>query len=152
MNPVYYVDNKKPLSHNDSGKERYKQYHSERFRDRYASLYSGLPTTDNNLKTELVYIHNVIYKDQLPDVDNLSKPIIDAFSGVIYRDDCQVIERSAKRLKLEDLNVVSIEYSYMPPQVSEDLEDFLQKREKHIVLLTVSNIRLADITIGGIQV
>lgn len=44
----------------------------------------------------MVYIHQQ-RQGCIPDVDNLSKPIVDAFSGVIYEDDSQVIRRSASR-------------------------------------------------------
>lgn len=149
MNPVFYVDNNKLQSHNDSGKNQYKRHHSERFKNRYKKLYSGIPTKENNLQTQLVYISNR-YKS--PDVDNLSKPIIDAFSGVIYEDDKQVIKREATLLELKDLEVVTIDFTNMPPKIVEDLDDYITEKEEYILLLTVNNVDYKNITIGGIQI
>lgn len=42
--PVFYVTNKKPLSHNKGGsREEYKQAFRDEFKAKYANLYSGLP-------------------------------------------------------------------------------------------------------------
>ena len=149
MKPVYYVDNNKPQSHNMSGRNKYKRHHSDRFRKKYACLYTGLPTKENNLQTQLVYISN---RNTSPDVDNLSKPIIDAFSGVIYEDDKQVIRREATLLELKDLEVITIDYSNMPPKIVEDIDECITDKEEHILLLTVSNVNYKDIMIGGIQI
>ena len=150
MKPVYYVDNKKPQSYNDRSKSLYKKHHSERFYNSYSSLYSGLPTKESNLQSQLTYIYHRKVKMSIPDVDNLSKPIIDAFSGVIYEDDRQIIKRVAQSIELSDLQFVTIDLTQMPTKVAEDLDVFIEGEEEHILLLSINKIELDNITIGGI--
>lgn len=148
---VYYVTNTKPLSHNKGGaRQEYKELHANRFNQRYAHLYTGLPIEEGKLHSSIFYIHHNLQKGTVPDIDNLSKPIVDAFSGVIYNDDEQVIQREANRLELNDLQFITIDYSGMPYEVAKDLNDFILGQEKHIVLFSINNMELKDIKIGEI--
>lgn len=148
---VYYVSNTKPLSHNKGGtKEEYKEIHSARFQQRYAHLYTGLPLEEEKLHSSVVYIHHNLQKGTTPDIDNLSKPIVDAFSGVIYVDDEQITQREANRFELDDLQFITIDYSMMPHEVATDLNEFISNQEQHIILFSVNSIELKDIKIGEI--
>ena len=150
MNPVYYLSNKRPLSHNRSGElEKYKKIHKEKYYRSYAHLYSNLPTSERKLHTKLAYIYHHRVKATIPDVDNLSKPIIDAFSGVIYCDDKQVMRREAIEIELNDLQFITFEMTDMPEKIANKLERYISNKEDHIVLLAVSNAVLNDIVIGG---
>ena len=151
MNSVYYVTNEKPKSHNvRSGTQAYKEFHAQRFREKYLQLYSGLPTKEKPLQSQIVYIYHNLKKGCIPDVDNLCKPIIDAFTGIIYEDDEQIGKREAIRIPLEDLEVVTIDMSKMPEAIATDLDSFIVNQENHILLLTVDKFDLRNIKIGEI--
>lgn len=151
LQPVFYVSNVHPRSHNRGGSNAaYKSIHSTRFNTKYLHLYSNLPTSETNLESKIVYIHHNIRYNDLLDVDNISKPIIDAFTGVIYDDDKQIISRVARRIDLNDLVFVTIDMTEMPTEIATDLNDFIQNQEKDIILLSVNKINLSDIKIGEI--
>jgi Holliday junction resolvase RusA-like endonuclease len=73
--------------------KEYKQAFRDEFNAKYANLYSGLPYEKDRLQSCIVYIHQ-LKPGCIPDVDNLSKPIVDSFTGVMYKDDSQIIKRS----------------------------------------------------------
>lgn len=151
MKPVYYVTNTKPKSHNRGGATQdYKDLHSERFKNKYLHLYSGLPTNESQLQSKLIYIHHNLLPGNIPDVDNLSKPIIDAFTGVIYVDDKQIIKREVNRIELDELQFVTVDMSNMPAEVATDLDEFIDNQENHILLLAIDKLSLKDIKIGEI--
>lgn len=151
MIPVYYVSNKRPLSHNRSGElDNYKRTHREKFNRSYSCLYSALPTAENQLQTKIAYIYHRRVKDTIPDVDNMSKPIIDAFKRVIYLDDKQVMRREAIEIELSDYKCIRVDMTNMPLKIASDLDEFIRKEEDHIVLLTVSNVVFSEIKIGDI--
>lgn len=82
--PIFYVTNKKPLSYNKKGpNEKYKQEFRDEFTNKYSMLYQNLPIEKDKLQSCIVYIHQ-LKPGCIPDVDNLSKPIVDSFSGIIY--------------------------------------------------------------------
>lgn len=146
--PIFYVTNKKPLSHNKGGSNReYKKTLRDEFIRKYASLYEGLPIQKDKLQSNIVYVHQV--KDECtPDVDNLSKPIVDAFSGVMYRDDSQIIKRSALRLKRSEFQFVTIDATNIPAEIYNDLMEYYDNKETHIVLFEVDRVSLGTIKVG----
>lgn len=111
---IYYVTNKKPLSHNQKGKnEKYKEAFKNEFLSVYAHLYTWLPIKDRTLQSNIVYIHQ-LRQGCIPDVDNLSKPIVDAFTGIIYEDDKQIIRRSANIIELKDFDFMAVDATNIP--------------------------------------
>ena len=123
---IYYVSKNKPLSHNKNGsKKEYKDMYVNDFNNRYSYLYPNIPIKNDMLQSKLVYIFHDIKESNIPDVDNLSKPIVDAFSGVIYKDDRQIVQRSASRIGLENLQFITIEFTKMPGAVANDLNEFI---------------------------
>ena len=147
---VYYVTNKKPLSHNKSAsREKYKQSFRDEFNSKYAKLYNGLPIKNDRLQSIIVYIHQ-LKPGHIPDVDNLSKPIVDAFSGVIYIDDRQIIKRSAIILELKDFDFITVDATNMPSEIFDDFITYREKNEENIVLFEVDEISLDTIKIGDL--
>ena len=119
MNNIYYVTNKKPLSHNKSGStEKHKNQFRDEFNEKFSHLYSGLPITNKTLQSNIVYIHQ-LRNGCVPDVDNLSKPLVDTFTGIIYEDDELIIKRSASIIALKDFDFVSVNATYMPLEIFE---------------------------------
>ena len=132
---IFFVSNEKPRSYNDNGKKKkiYKDTLKREFQRRYQSLYSGLPISDETLQAHITYIHQIGAQGQQPDADNLSKPLIDAFCGVIYCDDRQVIRRTADILALKDFDFVTVDASSMPYEVYSDFQTFFNRKEKGYV-------------------
>lgn len=146
MKPVYFVTNSKPASYNSANKTKYEGQLRSEFDDKYSSCYSGLPTSETNLKARIIYIHRLL--SNIPDVDNLSKPIIDAFRSVIYKDDCLFAQRTANIIRYNDFDLTMVDATDLPQPVLDDFVDFVNKKEQHIVFFGVGNMNLSDIKIG----
>lgn len=143
---VYYVTKRKPQSYNDRGRRPdYKKALSDEFKRSYARLYDGLPYEDADLKTRIVFFHHLHRGSFETDVDNLSKPIVDAFNGVIYKDDGMIVKRDAIKLKLDDFDVMTFEATNMPPKVYKNLFKYFNKKEEYIVLYMVDEIDIKSI-------
>lgn len=145
---IYYVTNKKPLSHNKKGKsDQYKQAFRNEFATTYAHLYSGLPIRDKTLQSNIVYIHK-LQRGCIPDVDNLSKPIVDAFTGVMYEDDRQIIRRSANIIALKDFDFIAVDATNMPPEILAAFEEYYENKESNIIYFEVGEFDASQIRIG----
>jgi len=148
MNNIYYVTNKKPLSHNKGGSsEKYKNLFREEFNNKYGHLYSGLPVSDKTLQSNIVYIHQ-LRNGCIPDVDNLSKPLVDTFTGVMYEDDKLIIKRSASIIALKDFDFVSVDATYMPIEIFEAFNDYYIGKEENILYFEVGEFDASQIKIG----
>ncbi len=150
---VYYVTNKKPKSHNKGGSDpNYKAAFQAEFQAKYSNLYVdlNLPFRKGiNLKTNVTYIHKC-QKGCVPDIDNLSKPIVDAFTGVIYEDDSMVAVRQAQIIESKDFQFVTVDATEMPQQIFDDLNDYYSNGEEHIVLFGVDTMEISSIVVGVI--
>ena len=145
---IYYVTNKKPLSHNQKGKnEKYKEAFRNEFATSYAHLYTGLPIKDKTLQSNIVYIHQ-LRQGCIPDVDNLSKPIVDAFAGIMYEDDKQIIRRSANIIELKDFDFVAVDATNMPAEILNAFEDYYENKESNIIYFEVGEFDASQIKIG----
>lgn len=145
---IYYVTNKKPLSHNRSGSnKKCKEEFRKEFSALYAHLYTGLPIKEKTLQSNIVYIHQV-RQGCIPDVDNLSKPIVDAFSGIMYMDDKQIIRRSASIVALKDFDFVAVDATDMPQEILEAFENYYENKESNIVYFEVGEFDVSQIRIG----
>lgn len=145
---IYYVTNKKPLSHNQKGKnDKYKEAFRNEFRLLYAHLYEGLPIKTKTLQSNIVYIHQ-LRQGCVPDVDNLSKPIVDAFTGVIYEDDKQIIRRSANIIELKDFDFVAVDATNMPVEILDAFENYYENKESNIIYFEVGEFDASQIRIG----
>lgn len=148
---IYYITNKKPPSHNKRGAQAQNRIEfGNDFANRYGKLYTNLPLSEKNLQSLVLYIHHQLQKGTIPDVDNLSKPLVDAFSGIIYNDDKQIIKRTAIILELKDFDFVNVEATNMPYEIYNELSTYYYNKENHIILFKVDNIVLEGITIGEI--
>lgn len=147
---IFYVNNKQPKSYNHGGSsEQYKHTLKSDFNKKYASIYNGLPITKDTLQAHIVYIHQR-HTGNIPDVDNISKPIIDSFIGVIYDDDSLIIRRTADIIKLNDFDFLSIDATNIPIEVYNDFEMYIEHKEKDIVFFEVGNFNYSFIKIGEI--
>ena len=145
---VFYVTNAKPCSYNNRRSwAAFKVHAQTEFNSKYALLYTGLPIKDTTLKAHVVLIHQFL-PGNTPDADNLSKPFIDAFCGIIYVDDKQIIRRTADILELKDFDFMTVDATDMPLEVYEDFEHFYSAKEKSILFFEVGDFLSAQIKIG----
>ena len=84
----------------------------------------------------------------MPDVDNLSKPLVDTFTGIIYEDDELIIKRSASIIALKDFDFVSVNATYMPLEIFEAFNKYYIEKEENIVYFEVGQFDVSQIKIG----
>lgn len=147
---IMYVTNKHPLSHNKKGSnQQYKDQFKNEFIKKYRNLYNNLPICGKTLKSAIYYIHRMRNGYTPPDVDNLSKPIVDSFNGVMYEDDSQIIYRIAAIRQVSDFSMISIDVSDVPYEIYQDFHKFCKSpKEDYIVLFGVEEIDEEAIKIG----
>ena len=145
---VFYVTNAEPCSYNNVKKRAvFKNTVQSEFNTKYARLYTGLPINNKTLKAHVVCIHQ-LDPSHTPDADNLSKPFIDAFCGIIYNDDRQVIRRTADILRLNDFDFMTVDATDMPIEIYDDFETFYSNRERSILFFEVGEFLSSQIKIG----
>lgn len=146
---VYYTTKKKPLSHNNCGK---KEAHKKQFRDefnkKYKALYDDLPIEGKELRSAIYYLHKLPSGVFPPDVDNLSKPIVDSFNDVIYKDDSQIISRRASIMKLDDYDIMTFDATDVPKKVADDFLKYCKNKEEHIVFFAIDEMKPELIKVG----
>lgn len=91
-----------------------------------------------------------IHKDDrgILDVDNLSKPFIDAFSDVIYKDDFLIKYRQCASISSKDCRNIEINYSHMEPKVAEELDRLIRTDARDILYLEIEDFSLRQVRIG----
>lgn len=151
MIPIFYITNQRPVSVNNSDKHMdFENTIRTDFEEHFYKFYSDLPLDSWDLKTRITFICADKYRDQIPDIDNISKPIIDAFQGIIYINDKQVVDRNATLIESKDFDFATVDATNMPIIVLKRLEKFYQRKEKNIVLLGVTTIDTKTIRVGEI--
>lgn len=145
---IFYVTNKKPLSHNRNGSnERYKNEFRDEFNNKYSMLYENLPIEKDKLQSSIVYIHQ-LRPGNIPDVDNLNKPIVGTCTNIMYKDDSKIIKRTATILGLKDFDFITVDATNMPDKIYKDFNTYRENGEKNIILFEVNKVTLSAITIG----
>ena len=145
---VFYVTNKKPRSHNKNGSsDSYKKGLQDEFQSKYAHLYQDLPIKNTTLQARIICIHQ-FQKGCVPDVDNISKPIVDSFTGIIYEDDKLIIRRIADILERKDFKMMMFEATSMPLEIYQAFETYYSNNEKHIIFYEVTDFLPSQIKIG----
>lgn len=145
---VFYVTNAEPCSYNNTKRRQaFKTNVQAEFNRKYSMLYTGLPIKEKTLKAHVILIHQLL-PGVTPDADNLSKPFIDAFCGIIYEDDKQVIRRTADILKLKDFDFMTVDATDMPIEIYDDFENFYLNNEKTILFFEVGEFSSSQIRIG----
>lgn len=142
---ICFVKDKRPISYNSKKKSTYQRELKKAF-ESYKAFYSQLPL-EGELSSNIVYF----YRDQKGtlDVDNLSKPFIDAFSGIIYHDDSQIKHRECSCVSLRCDQNFEINYSGLKEKTAKKLEDYINKGAKHILYFEVGDFSLKQVKIGG---
>lgn len=77
-------------------------------------LEFGMPIPKSTSKTnKLLMSKNEIHHTVKPDIDNLSKMLLDCLNGIVFDDDAQVVEITAKKKYSEDpFTVIKVKSIY----------------------------------------
>ena len=145
MNPIFFVTNVRPISYNNT---RAKQIYQEKLKtafDEFASLYSNIPLT-LPLYSKVIYIHK---NQHTLDVDNLSKPFIDAFSNIIYSDDNLINHRICSKITKETFSLLEFEMSNYPDKIAEKLDEYLSNSSEHILYFEIGEFKNEMVKFGG---
>ena len=140
----YTMYDDRPVSYNNPNKAAYERKIRKKFIDDYKNSYYALPLT-TTLESRIVYYSRVQREEDRADIDNISKPTIDAFTGCIYKDDKQVIQRIASRYDLDPLEIISIDCSNMPYAVMNDINQCIQSKSEHLLICSFAPIDRKDL-------
>lgn len=141
---ICFVSKYKPLSINACKVEQYKKRLIEEFEE-FRDIYPKLPL-DEPIYSKIVYIHK--RKTDI-DVDNLSKPFVDAFKGIIYTDDNIINHRVSSKISLKDSGSCQICLDILPDKVAERLDEYLSNEEDNIVYYEIGEFSNDLVSIGG---
>ena len=140
---VCFVSALKPFSIQSKGYQKYKQRLIEEF-ELYKSMYPELPL-EENIYSKLIYIHS---KKTDIDVDNMSKPFVDAFRGIIYPDDNAINHRISSKIMLEDFQTYEISIDRISNEIAEKFNELLENGSEHIVYYEIGKFAKNMIYIG----
>ena len=128
---------RQPKSYNKMDAKRAAKYREvlEESLTRHNSDYVGFHNAD--LYGVVYYFHNV---KSSQDADNLSKPIWDALTSVLYKDDNCIRYRVAGIFDLSENDTQALDITSLPPDF---VSDFLQaiETEEHIVYVECGRMR-----------
>ena len=83
------------------------------------------------------------------DSDNLSKPIVDAFNNIIYKDDKIIEHRICSKIKRENLDMIKININNLPEKIFEKWEEYIESDCEHILYFEVGEFKNEMVKFGG---
>ena len=146
MEDIYYIFWQRPRSYNGRSKRKSAaDYRNERLQDfqrNFEGLYTGPIYRDEgvNVMVEILYFERI--KFQKTDIDNISKPLIDAFRSVLYKDDEQVVRRIATKVNAYEYTGQSLDVTDFPPEIVALYNKWKKDGKEHITIMKVSDIDL----------
>ena len=141
---ICFVSECKPFSIQSDGCKNYKKRLQNEFAS-IRSLYTELPIK-SSVYSKIVYIHSVPTDI---DVDNMSKPFVDAFNGVIYSDDRVINHRVCSKVKFDDMGSIEINIGMLPTAIANKLEELIERKNPHIVYFEIGPFTPDMVSIGG---
>jgi len=141
---ICFVTGQKPLSMQAELLKNYKKRLVEEFNN-YKHLYQEIPTSEN-IYSKIIYIHA---DSSNLDVDNMSKPFIDAFKGIMYPDDNIINHRTCSKINMDDYNSYELQVDLLPTAVAEKLDELICNRNSHIVYFEIGLFSANMVFFGG---
>jgi hypothetical protein len=96
---------------------------------------------EGNLYGVVYFFHNVEGQN-MPEADNISKPLWDALNKIVYQDDRNIILRIAGvfNLNIEPIDVIDL--SQMPDLVLDDFSEMIEEneREQRIIYVEIGKL------------
>jgi hypothetical protein len=136
--PAIIITPKKPLAHRSGGERKYQSFLKGEARHSISIPLAG------RLYSKAYYFHRG--KSDI-DADNLSKPILDAFKGIIYHDDAQVVLRVVSKINLETDTYELIQDGIPPDRYQRLIE--LISSEQHVLYLEVGELTSFRLNLGS---
>ena len=133
-----------PLSIQASKLQGYKKRLLKEFQAQRIS-FSGIPFSFS-LYSKVIYIH---LRHTSLDVDNMSKPIVDAFNGVLYTDDKIINHRVCSKISFDDLGSYELDLKALPPEILERFDKYLSRGSEHILYYEIGKFNETMVYIGG---
>ena len=142
------MSDQQPLSIQATPKKisRYKQRLKQEFED-CMHLFSDLPIYQK-LYSKVIYIHS---KSSSIDVDNMSKPFIDTFKGIIYPDDNTINHRICSKISFDDFESYEFQLDLLPIEIFEKLDKLISNKSPHIIYFEVGLFSTEMVFFGGIK-
>ena len=103
MLPFEFVIDGPPVSSQTNNRKNLRKWRKELKNKAKSHWQKNKPSVGDSVMVEITYF----YEKGPPkiDVDNMSKPILDALEGVVYEDDVQVTDLLCQKRRLEDIRV-----------------------------------------------
>jgi hypothetical protein len=143
---VCFVSGQKPLSIQAQGLNSYKQRLVQEFCS-FKSIYPNLPINES-IYSKVIYIHS---DSSYIDVDNMSKPFIDAFKGVIYPDDNIINHRICSKIKFDDFESYEFQLELIPIEIAEKLDYLIANKNPHILYFEIGLFSPNMVFFGGVK-
>ena len=124
--------------------QNYKKRLIEEFKNQGIS-FPGTPFS-SALYSKIIYIH--LAKTDI-DVDNLSKPLVDAFKGIFYDDDGVINHRVCSKISYDDFIAYEINLKSLPSEIIERFDTYLEGKNEHILYFEIGNFSKSMVYIGG---
>lgn len=134
-----------PLKPVSSQRRRGTQPFIQALRAEAAARFADRSMLQGNLYARIVWFHG----RESGDRDNIIKPILDALSGVVYRDDHLIVKCVPERIdtrhtyRLSDVD--------LPPDVYDELVLLLGQRQSHIFYVEVGQVPSRQVVFGPID-
>ena len=143
---VCFISTQQPRSVQAEHVSQYKKRLKQEFED-FKYLFPDIPI-DENIYSKLVYIHT---KPSGLDVDNISKPFVDTFKGILYPDDNIINHRICSKIRFDEFESYEFQLDLLPIDVSEKLDDLISKKSPHIVYFEIGLFSPKMISFGGVK-
>jgi len=139
-----FVTNMRPRSIQAEGVQKYKTNLIEEFKNQGISFH-GSPFS-SALYSKIIYIH--LARADI-DVDNMSKPLVDAFKGILYVDDIVINHRVCSKISYNDFIEYEMNLTSLPTQVIERFDKYLEEKSEHILYFEIGHFSKSMVYIGG---
>ena len=140
------MSEQKPLSvqAKPANLEKYKKRLKLEFSE-YEDIFPGLPLS-TSLYSKIIYIH---LQPTNADIDNISKPFVDTFKGIIYPDDNIINHRICSKIKFDDFNSYELQIDLLPDKIAKKLDFLLMEKRPHIVYYEIDKFSPDMVFFGG---
>lgn len=147
METIFFITNRCPLSYNSKNRSRYQDILRTDFSN-FISQYPSIPL-NASLYSKIIYIYKPRRNNEILDVDNLSKLIVDAFNNIIYKDDKIIEHRICSKIKRENLDMIKININNLPEKIFEKWEEYIESDCEHILYFEVGEFKNEMVKFGG---
>jgi len=139
------ITNQAPRSIQSRNLPQYKKYLINEFH--HHGYSSSEKPFSFSLYSKVIYIHRS--RKAPVDVDNMSKPLVDAFNGIIYSDDNIINHRVCSKISRHDINAYELNLTVLPDAVAEKFDEYLENDSEHILYYEVGTFSESMVFAGA---